>query len=589
MGFEYKVTGRVFDLRLLRKIVQLVAPYKMAVLIAVILTCISSCIGPSIPFFVQRTIDFYVKSGDAKGLYFQSLLIIGLLLAQSGIGYLLTYRTAWLGQRAIFHLRNKIFDHILDLRLSIYDKTPVGTMITRSVSDVESVADIFSQGLISITGDALQIIILLFLMFYTNWQLTLVSIAVFPFLLFASYIFKERIKVSFQEVRTQVGRLNSFLQEHITGMSIVQVFNREEKEYANFKEINAEHRDANIRSVFYYSVFFPVIEILSAVSMACIVWYGASRLAAGNIHPGIGEITGFFLFINLLFRPVRQIADKFNTLQMGIVAADRIFQVMNLKASTPNEGKIQSPIIGRVEFKDVSFAYNPEIPVLKHISFKVEKGQMVAIVGHTGSGKSSIISLVNRLYEYQQGEILIDEAPIEQYELTHLRRNIAFVLQDVFLFSDSIENNIRLFNPAISIQQIEAAAKMVGADKFIEKLPNGYQYEVEERGATLSTGQRQLVSFIRALLQNPSILVLDEATSSVDPETEELLQHATEKLLEGRTSIVIAHRLSTIQHADRIIVLDKGEIIESGTHAQLLEQSGRYKKLYDLQFSELAI
>jgi ATP-binding cassette subfamily B protein len=425
------------------------------------------------------------------------------------------------------------------------------------------------------------------IMFYTNWKLSLVSLSVLPFLWIAAYFFKEGIKKSFQDVRTQVGRLNAFLQEHITGMQIVQVFNREDEEMEKFKKINELHRDANIRSIFAYSIFFPVIEVLSAVSIALMVWYAAGAIVTSTMTFGV--LVGFILYLNLLFRPIRQIADKFNTLQMGIVSGDRVFQVLDEEDAIPDLGTLVPELKGKVEFKNVNFGYNDDSLVLKDISFTIDEGKTLAIVGHTGAGKSSIINLINRLYAYQNGQILIDDLKIEDLKLEWLRKNIAVVLQDVFLFSDTILNNIRLFNDKISKNEIMHAAQLVGAHDFIERLPGGYDYQVQERGATLSTGQRQLISFIRAIIQNPKILILDEATSSIDQETEEMIQHATEVLLKGRTSIVIAHRLSTIQNASQIIVMDKGQIKERGTHDQLLAHGGLYRQLYELQFTELVL
>jgi ATP-binding cassette subfamily B protein len=425
-------------------------------------------------------------------------------------------------------------------------------------------------------------------MFYIDWRLSLYSLAVFPLLLVSAYIFKEKVKVSFQDVRTQVARLNAFLQEHITGMQIVQVFNRQDIEMDRFEKINASHRDANIRGVLYYSVFFPVIEVLSAMAIALIVWGGTKGVLDQRIT--FGTVVAFIQFINLLFRPIRQVADKFNTLQMGMVAADRIFNVLEMEDSTPDKGHLAADKVeGKIEFKDVWFAYEDENWILKDLSFDIQPGQTLAIVGHTGAGKTSITNLVNRLYEKQKGEILLDGRPVEDYQLTSLRKQIAVVLQDVFLLSDSIANNIKLFNENITREQMIEAAKLVGADRFIETLPGGYDYQVQERGATLSTGQRQLISFIRAVIQDPRILILDEATSSIDQETEELIQHATEVLLKDRTSIVIAHRLATIQHADKILVMEKGRIKEVGTHQELLEKGGLYRKLYELQFTELVM
>ena len=587
MAFDYKVTGKAFDLRVLRRVLGLVSDYKWTFSRALILTVLTAIVGPAIPFVVRYAIDHYIMVKDFNGLQNYAAIILGLLVAQVFIGYSQSYTTSWLGQMAILRLRRKMFQHILHFRLKVYDRTPVGTMITRTVSDIETIADIFGEGFFSILSDVLVMAVALGIMFYTNWKLSLVSLSVLPFLWIAAYFFKEGIKKSFQDVRTQVGRLNAFLQEHITGMQIVQVFNREDEEMEKFKKINELHRDANIRSIFAYSIFFPVIEVLSAVSIALMVWYAAGAIVTSTMTFGV--LVGFILYLNLLFRPIRQIADKFNTLQMGIVSGDRVFQVLDEEDAIPDLGTLVPELKGKVEFKNVNFGYNDDSLVLKDISFTIDEGKTLAIVGHTGAGKSSIINLINRLYAYQNGQILIDDLKIEDLKLEWLRKNIAVVLQDVFLFSDTILNNIRLFNDKISKNEIMHAAQLVGAHDFIERLPGGYDYQVQERGATLSTGQRQLISFIRAIIQNPKILILDEATSSIDQETEEMIQHATEVLLKGRTSIVIAHRLSTIQNASQIIVMDKGQIKERGTHDQLLAHGGLYRQLYELQFTELVL
>ncbi len=587
MAFDYKVTGKAFDLRVLRRVLGLVSDYKWTFSRALILTVLTAIVGPAIPFVVRYAIDHYIMVKDFNGLQNYAAIILGLLVTQVFIGYSQSYTTSWLGQMAILRLRRKMFQHILHFRLKVYDRTPVGTMITRTVSDIETIADIFGEGFFSILSDVLVMAVALGIMFYTNWKLSLVSLSVLPFLWIAAYFFKEGIKKSFQDVRTQVGRLNAFLQEHITGMQIVQVFNREDEEMGKFKKINELHRNANIRSIFAYSIFFPVIEVLSAVSIALMVWYAAGAIVTSTMTFGV--LVGFILYLNLLFRPIRQIADKFNTLQMGIVSGDRVFQVLDEEDAIPDLGNLVPELKGKVEFKNVNFGYNDDSLVLKDISFTIDEGKTLAIVGHTGAGKSSIINLINRLYAYQNGQILIDDLKIEDLKLEWLRKNIAVVLQDVFLFSDTILNNIRLFNDKISKNEIIHAAKLVGAHDFIERLPGGYDYQVQERGATLSTGQRQLISFIRAIIQNPKILILDEATSSIDQETEEMIQHATEVLLKGRTSIVIAHRLSTIQNASQIIVMDKGEIKERGTHDQLLAHGGLYRQLYELQFTELVL
>lgn len=591
MSFDAKTGGKAFDFQLLRRVFALISDKKRIIVVAIVLTFLMAVAGVGVPILIRYTIDHAILAKDADGLIRLALIIVGILLVQSLLMYYQTFLTNSLGQEAIRRLRTRVFDHVADFRITVYDRTPIGTMITRTISDVETVADVFAQGFISISGDMLQILFILGAMFYIDWELSLISLAVFPLLLVAAYFFKEAVKVSFQEVRTQVARLNAFIQEHITGMQIVQVFSREKEEMQGFREINAAHRDANIRGIRAYAIFFPVIEIFSAVAVALIVWWAARQIInEGDYDVRFSNAIFFITCINLLFRPVRQIADKFNTLQMGMVAANRIFNVLDMKDEIPDEGnKRDEHIHGRVEFRNVWFAYSGENWILKDVSFTVEPGQMLAIVGHTGAGKTSITNLVNRLYPYQKGAICIDDIRVEDYDLAWLRRQIAVVLQDVFLFSDTVANNIRLYNDDVSREEMIEAARMVGAHRFIENLPDAYDYQVQERGATLSTGQRQLISFIRAIIQDPKILVLDEATSSIDHETEEMVQQATQVLLKGRTSIVIAHRLATIQNADKILVVDKGRIAEEGTHQELLARGGLYRKLYELQFAELAL
>jgi len=476
----------------------------------------------------------------------------------------------------------------LSLKLSYFDHTPIGTLVTRSVSDLETIADIFSEGLLVIIGDILQIAVLVSVMLYVDWRLTLISLSTIPFLLLATYVFKEKTKVAFQEVRTEVAKLNTFLQEHISGMKIIQLFHREKQEQANFKAINLRHREAHVKSVWYYSIFFPVVELMSATSIGILVWYGSKEVMQDAVS--LGVIVSFIMYLNMLFRPIRELADKFNTLQMGMVSAERIFKVLDTDLKTKNEGLLQpEKLNGAIAFQSVSFAYNEENYVLKNISFDLPAGSTLALVGATGAGKSSIINLLNRFYDINSGSITLDGINIESYELSFLRSSIATILQDVFLFSDTIHENITLKNNTISRAQVIAAAKEVGAHDFIMQLPGNYDYNVMERGATLSVGQGQLISFIRALVYNPKILVLDEATSSVDTETELLIQTAIKKLMVGRTSIIIAHRLSTIQHADKILVIDKGEIAEMGNHQELLQMGGIYSKLVALQFNTKGI
>lgn len=585
---ESKVAGKVFDPGLFRKILNLIAPYRFLFYLSVIVTLLNSFVGPSIPFAIRHTIDNEIFQTDQQGLWIMCLVIFGLLFTQGILTYLQTFITNDLGQNAIKQLRENVFQHILNFKTTVFDKTPIGTLITRTVTDVERVADIFSQGLINIIGDLLQLFVIVGFMFYIDWQLALVVLIVFPFLLLASYYFKEAVKSAFQDVRTQVARMNAFLQEHISGMQIIKVFNREEQEKGKFEKINEKHRQANIRSVLYYSVFFPVIEILSAIAIALVVWYGTQRVLPGQME--FGGIVAFILYINMMFRPIRQIANNFNTLQMGMVASDRIFKVLGYKNAIPDRGKIRNKSFeGHITFENVHFAYEKDEYVLQDLNFEVQPGWTLAIVGATGAGKTTITNLLNRMYDLNEGAIKIDGVDIRDYPLGYLRSRISVVLQDVFLFSDTIANNIRLYNENITQKQIEESAALIGADKFIDQLPGRYNYDVQERGATLSAGQRQMISFIRAVIQDPGILILDEATSSVDNETEERIQYATDVLLRGRTSIVIAHRLSTIQNADKILVMDKGRIKEQGTHRELMEQDGLYRKLIKLQFTELMV
>jgi ATP-binding cassette subfamily B multidrug efflux pump len=583
-----KVSGNAVDVSLLRRVFRYAYPYRRMFIWSVLLTVILAILAPLRPWLIQYTLDQYILLGDSSGLMNMSLLMLGLLLLQTSVQYFHTFFTNVLGQSVIKDLRVSVFNHISSLKLKYFDRTPLGQLITRTVSDLETIADIFSEGLIVIIGDVLQVLAIIAVMLYTDWELTLVVLIPMPFLIVASYVFKEAIKSAFQDVRTQISNLNTFLQEHISGIRIIQYFAREDQEMRKFKEINAKHRDAHIRSNWYYSIFFPVVEIISAISIGLLVWYGSKSIISNQISPGV--VVSFIMYINMLFRPIRELADKFNTLQMGMVGAERIFNVLDTNERTENKGTHQPALVkGDIEFKNIWFAYNDENWVLKDVSFHVKPGETLALVGATGAGKSSTINILNRFYEVNKGAILLDGIDIRDYELNYLRSTIATVLQDVFLFSDSIANNINLNNQEISREAIMKAAKDVGADGFINRLPGGFDYNVMERGATLSAGQAQLISFIRALVYNPQILVLDEATASVDTETEELIQNAITKLMEGRTSIVIAHRLSTIQNADRIIVLDQGEIKEMGSHQALLKLNGFYKRLYDLQFNSEGI
>ncbi len=583
MAQKETASGNIFDSKILLRIYQFVKPYQSVFYLLIFLILLGGVLTPTRPYLIEYTIDHHIANGNLKGLYQMIGLMLALALVQAGIQFVQAYFSDWLGQNVIRDIRVKLFRHILGMRLQFYDKTPVGRLITRTVSDVETLASVFSEGLAAIVGDVLQIIFIVALMFYTDWRLSLISLATLPLLLGSTYVFKEKVKVAFNEVRTAVSNLNSFLQEHITGMNIVQIFGAEAKENTKFQEINREHRKAHIKSVFYYSVYFPVAEVIGAMGTGLLVWYGAR----GVIHDDmtLGTLIAFILYIAMFFRPVRMIADRFNTLQMGIVSSDRILSLLDSQEFVQQSGAyIPENIHGDVVFENVWFAYNDENYVLKNINFEAHRGQMIAFVGATGAGKSSIINLLSRFYEINQGNIKLDGKDIREYNLAALRENIGVVLQDVFLFSASIMENITLGNPNISRETVIAAADLVGAREFIEKLPNGFDYNVMERGATLSVGQRQLISFIRTLVYNPAIIILDEATSSVDTETEELIQNAIAKMMKGRTAIVIAHRLATIQHADKIFVLDKGEIKETGTHEQLLAAKGAYAHLHQMQY-----
>ncbi|MCD0488052.1 ABC transporter ATP-binding protein/permease [Pedobacter sp. MC2016-14] len=585
-----KITGDAVNTDLLKRIFLYVKPYRKIFVWSIVLTILLALIAPVRPFLIKYTLDNYILNGNYNGLVSMTILMIFLLVLQSVIQYLHTLLTNTLGQSTIRDLRIAVFNHITQLRLKYFDRTPIGQLITRTVSDLETIADIFSEGLIVIIGDILMVIVIVGFMVYRDWALTLVVLLPLPLLMLATSKFQKAIKSAFQEIRAEVSNLNTYLQEHISGISIIQYFAREDQEFQKFKKINARYRDANIRSNWYYSIFFPVVEIISAMSMGLLVWYGAKSILEKPLDVTPGTITEFLLYISMLFRPIRELADKFNTLQMGMVGAERVFKVLDTDEVTENKG-IYAPaqLDGSISFEKVYFAYTDENYVLKDISFEVKAGDTVALVGATGAGKSSTINILNRFYEIQKGEIKIDGIKIQDFELGYLRQHIATVLQDVFLFSDTIFNNITLNNPGISMDEVVDAAKKVGAHDFISRLPGGYYYNVMERGSTLSAGQAQLISFIRALVYNPAILVLDEATSSVDTETELLIQKAIDNLMKGRTAIVIAHRLSTIQKASQIIVLDKGEIKEKGTHQELLKLDGYYKKLYDLQFNSSGI
>jgi ATP-binding cassette subfamily B protein len=572
------------DWTLLLRVLAQARPYKLTFAIATILAIVLAPLSIVSPYLIQETIDNYILIFNPEGLNRMLMLLLAVLFLNGALRYAFIYSTSWLGQAVIQDLRVRIFKHITSLRLKYFDKTAIGTSTTRTINDIETINTVFSQGVITIIADILSIFAVLGIMFYTSWQLTLICITTFPFLVLSTYIFKEKVKVAYQKVRTQISKMNAFLQERITGMRIVQIFNAEEKELKTFQSINNDYTKANLDSILYYAIFFPVIEILSAISLGLLVWWGAKGVIEGEVT--LGALIAFPIYLNMLFRPMRMLADKFNTLQMGLVASERVFNVLDNTEQIENEGGLKpEKLKGSIEFKDVHFAYNPGEPVLKGLNFKVKPYETLAIVGSTGSGKSTIVNILNRFYETESGAILVDNENIKNYELAAYRQRLAMVLQDVFLFSGSVHDNITLRDESISRAQVIEAAKMIGADEFIQKLPDTYDYEVMERGATLSMGQRQLISFVRALVFNPDILILDEATSSIDPETEGVIQHAIKKLITKRTSIIIAHRLSTIKHANQIMVLDKGQIMEIGTHEELLQnENGHYKELYEMQF-----
>ncbi len=583
-----EINKNKFDFHLLKRVIRLAQPYRAVFIAAGVLAVVLAPVAILRPYLIQVMIDDYVFLSDLPGLTKIAFLILGVLVLEVLLRYVFIYSTSWLGQSVIRDLRVRIFKHITSLRLKYFDHTAIGTSTTRTINDIETINTVFSQGMITIIADFLTLIAVLGIMFYTSWKLTLICLTTMPFLMVASYIFKTKVKSSFQIVRSQIQKMNAFLQERITGMRIVQIFNAEQQEMAKFKTINREYTKANLNSILYYAVFYPVVELISAASLGLMVWWGArDALHDGGIT--LGALVAFPIYLNMLFRPIQMLADKFNTLQMGLVAAERVFTLLDRKEVIENTGTTTPERLkGEVEFDQVYFAYNAREYVLKDISFRIEPGQTLAIVGSTGSGKSTIINILNRFYEIQKGAIRIDGVDIKEYELQGLRNRIALVLQDVFLFSGTVLENISLRNDSIPREKVIEASKMIGAHEFIEKLPGGYDYQVMERGATLSMGQRQLISFVRALVFDPDILILDEATSSVDPETEAVIQHAIETLIKKRTSIIIAHRLSTIRHADNIMVLSKGEIQEFGSHDELLqEEDGHYKELYEMQFLQL--
>ena len=574
--------GNIIDISLLKRVLKYTIPYKNYFFIALFTAIILSLLGPIRPVLINFTVDNYILIPNPEGLLRIIIIIFSLLVIEGIVQFFYIYLSSWIGQHVIQDLRSKIFEHIISLKMRYFDKTPIGKLVTRTISDVETISDIFSQGLLVIIAELLKLVIIIFLMFYTNWQLTFVTLLTIPILIFSTIWFKRNIKKSFQDVRDQVANLNTFVQEHLSGMNIVQIFNQEDREFLKFKKINMNHRDAHLRSIFYYAVFFPIVEILSATSIALIVWYGGHAILSGK-EMTEGELIAFILFVYMMFRPIRQLADRFNILQMGIVGAERIFKVLDYNDKIEVKENILTDFEGDIEFQDVYFGYNTKMLVLKKINLSIKSNKMLALVGSTGSGKTSIINILMRFYDYSKGEIKIGGTSIRKFNLKYLRSNIGLIQQEVFLFSDTIFNNITLHDRKIKKEDVVIAAKKIGVHNFINSLPNKYDYIVGERGVTLSSGQRQLIAFLRVYLRNPKIIILDEATSSVDSKTELMIKNALEKVSHKRTTIVIAHRLSTITNADKILYLEQGKILEEGTHEQLLKKKSYYHTLFNKQ------
>jgi ATP-binding cassette, subfamily B, multidrug efflux pump len=574
----------IIDFKLLSRVLSFVKPYKTIFLISVFFSIALGVLSIARPIIIEYTVDNFIIGRDPEMLLKYTLIMIGLLLLESIFQFLFMYAANWIGQSVIKDIREKLYKKILSFRLKYFDNTPIGALVTRSVSDIETIAEIFSQGILVIFSDLFKIVIIVAWMFSRDVMLSLISLAVFPILIWATKYFQRAMKSAFEDERSAISKLNTFVQEHISGMKIVQVFNREEAELENFKEVNATFKKATIKAIWHFSIFLPVIEIMSALSLGAMVWYGGLDMIMGG-EVTLGLMMAFILLINMLFRPIRHLADRINTLQRGIVASTRVFKVLDTDEFVTSNGSLQlEEVQGNVKFQHINFSYKTGEPVLKDINFEIEAGKTLALVGATGAGKSSIVNLLLRFYNINSGTILLDDTDITEYDIKSLRSKLALVLQDVFLFSDSIYKNIVL-DKDIPVEEVKKAAKAIGLEEFIEQLPGGYSYNVRERGVMLSAGQRQLIAFLRAYVCNPSVLILDEATSSVDTQTEHLIQQATDKLTQGRTSIVIAHRLATIQNADKILVMDNGRIVESGTHNDLLEQKGYYSHLFELQFS----
>lgn len=582
-----KKINKAFDSKLFKRIIKFASPYKWR-FNAVVFWAISLSIFAAVrPYLLKQTVDNYIQFKEAHGLLVYVIAMGLLLMAEVISQYFFVYWANFLGQDIIKDVRIKLFSHIMSFKMTYFDKAPVGRLVTRTVSDTESIASIFSQGLFMIVSDVLKMIVILCIMFYMNWKLSIIVILAMPILVYATRIFQIKMKGAFEDVRTHIAGINTFVQENVTGMKIVQLFSREDIQFEKFKDINKNHRDAWNKTIWYNSIFFPIADIVSSLTLGCIVWYGGITILNGENLTSFGDLFAYIMMISMLFNPLRQIADKFNVLQMGMIAADRVFEILDTNSNIQDAGQISDiQLQGDIVFNDVTFGYVPDEMVLKGFNLNVKKGESVAIVGATGAGKSTIINLLNRFYEINSGNIIIDNIDINDIKLQTLRQQIGVVLQDVFLFSDSIYNNITLYNPSITKQDVFKAAKQIGVHDFIKSLPGGYQYNVKERGIMLSSGQRQLIAFLRAYVSNPSILILDEATSSIDSYSEEMIQNATDTITKNRTSIIIAHRLTTIEKADTIIVLDKGIVAEKGSHTELLQiQNGLYKNLYESQYS----
>ncbi len=586
---DEEILGKAYDAKIMRRLLEYIKPYKKYVIFAILLNIIVAGLGPVRPYFTKIAVDNYIKNSDFNGLFFISALLFLSLILQAIIQYILTYYTQLLGQKTIFDLRMQVFKHIQKLALKFFDRTPIGRLVTRTTNDVSALNDLFSSGIVMAFSDVFIIVWIFVFMFFMDFSLSLVTLSVLPVLIYGTFLFRRKVRESYRDVRLHLARLNSYMQEHITGINIVQIFRKEKSEMKKFLNINSDYKNANVKSIFYYAIFYPGVELISSVAIGLIIWYGGGEIIQGSLT--IGILFAFIQYTEMFFRPIRDLSEKYNIMQTAMASSERIFKLLDNKTFIQNpENPIPlKQVKGEIEFKNVWFAYNDEEYVLKNINFKINPGQTVAIVGHTGAGKTSLINILTRFYDIQKGSILIDNVDIRNIDKSELRKHISVVLQDVYLFSGTIASNISMNNSEINFDKIIEASKFVGLDKFIENMPEKYNEIVQERGSTLSVGQKQLISFARALAFDPQILILDEATSSVDTETEILIQRAIEKLLEARTAIVIAHRLSTIQNADKILVMHKGEIRESGTHQELLASKGIYYKLYQLQFKDQEI